>query len=559
MSTDQIAAEVVFDAFVEMEEDFRRLTRRAKVRFESRDWQGMADDASDRISLYPETATRTAEVVGEYLGNTRFDRSLWAGVRSAYSELAGDRPELELAETFYNSVTRRIFDTVGVDAAIEFVDSEAKPIDGTTSSLRVDCAEGLANAVRQAVESAGFRAPFEDLDGDLERAADRIIHLVSEPVQLEVATSVFYRGKGAYLVGQVVGTVETQPLAIAFEHGEAGINVDAVLLEENDVSVLFSFAHSYFHVDTDRPRDLVEYIRDQVPRKRLSEMYISIGRPRHGKTELYRELLDHLRTSDDLFQRPPGKEGLVMAVFHLPGFEMVFKVIKDSFPPQKKLTPSQVMDKYRLVYRHDRAGRLIDSQVYEHLEFERDRFAPGFLDHLLSACSRSVQLDGDKVAISRAYVQRRVVPLDVYLRDTTPDMAAAAVIDYGNAIRDLATTGMFPGDLLIKNFGVTRNERVVFYDYDELTELADCRFRDMPVASNIEDEMSATPWFPVGPADIFPSEFESFLGLSPELKAVFMDNHSDLLDAAWWKSIQARLRAGEIVSIYPYSDSLRLS
>jgi isocitrate dehydrogenase kinase/phosphatase len=336
------------------------------------------------------------------------------------------------------------------------------------------------------------------------------------------------------------------------------VRVDAVLLTEDEVSILFSFAHSYFHVESSRPYDLVQFVRSLVPRKRLSELYISMGHTKHGKTELFRELRRHIERSDDIFVAPPGKEGLVMSVFTLPGFEMVFKVIKDTFPPQKTMTPRQVMGKYRLVYHHDRAGRLVDSQSFEHLQFQASRFGPRLLEELLTECSRTVRLNGDEVEIDLAYAQRRVDPLDVYVRKAEPSRARHAVLDYGNAIRDLAITGIFPGDLLIKNFGVTRNDRVVFYDYDELTEMVDCTFRDLPVASSIEDELSATPWFPLGPDDVFPSEFVSFLGLPGDLRDVFVSTHGDLFEASWWQSVQMRSAAGEIVSIYPYPDSARI-
>ena len=377
--------------------------------------------------------------------------------------------------------------------------------------------------------------------------------------RLEIVSSPFFRGKGAYLVGRFFSGSHVLPLAIALGHEADGIFVDAIVLTENDLSILFSFAHSYFHVSGDRPYDLIRFLRGQVPRKRPSELYISLGRTRHGKTELFRELRAHLDSSEDIFVEPQGKPGLVMSVFTLPGFEIVFKVIKDHFPPQKTVTPSQVMEKYRLVFRHDRAGRLVDSQWFEHLQFRADRFDKELLDELSEECSRTVEVHDDAVNISYAYVQRRVVPLDVYVREAPPDSAQRAVVDYGNAIADLALTGMFPGDLLIKNFGVTRNGRVVFYDYDEMTELERCNFRDLPVSDSIDDEMLATPWFPVGPDDIFPAEFESFLGLEDDLRETFLTHHANLLDASWWTRVQDRLRGGEIVDIYPYSQDLRLA
>lgn len=562
-----LGARTIFDAYCSMAERFRALTRRARIRFESRDWAGTVGDAGLRLALYSERTRETTKAVERILGDRLMDKTVWAAMKAAYSAYTMDRQDFELAETYFNSITRRTFDTVGVDPKIEFVatDFDTPPTESLSPPYRSYQGGTPVELVEAALADVGFRVPFVDLTGDVELVGstigDRLDSLDSEAAvdRIDIASHVFYRGKGAYLVGRVVSGELSVPMAIALEHGEKGMYVDAVLLSENDVSILFSFAHSYFQVEGERPYDLVRFVQELVPRKRLSELYISVGRPRHGKTELFRELLDVLDTTADLFIKPPGKEGLVMSVFTLPGFEMVFKVIKDTFPPQKTMTPTQVMDKYRLVYHHDRAGRLVDSQSFEHLQFDADRFEESLLEELLTECSRTVQRVGDKVAIARAYVQRRVYPLDVFLKDAEGDTAVAAVVDYGNAIRDLAVTGIFPGDLLIKNFGVTRNDRVVFYDYDELMEITHCHFREMPVPSSIDDAMAETPWFPLGPDDIFPSEFASFLGLTGNLRQTFLDRHGDLLEASWWKEIQDRILEGEIVSIYPYARGLRLN
>lgn len=562
-----LAARTISDAYSDLRDRFGEITERAKLRFETRDWTGMAGDAAERLDLYGAVAWDTADTVAGLLDDCLYDKGVWSAMKSAYSAFAMERQDFELAETFFNSITRRTFATVGVDPRIEFVDTHfgTPPTEGRGSVFRTyEDKTTTIDLVRAVLTSPGFGTQFADLDGDVLRVVDEIesrlsfLGLAPRVDRLDLAMSVFYRGKGAYLLGRILAGDSVLPFAFALENTEEGILVDAVLLQEEDLSILFSFAHSYFHVEEERPYDLVRFIRDQVPRKRLSELYISLGQTRHGKTELFRELRSHLETTDDVFIEPPGKKGLVMSVLTLPGFEIVFKVIKDRFPPQKTTTPRQVMEKYRLVFHHDRAGRLVDSQSFEHLQFPADRFETSLLDSLLDECSRSVRRFGDTVEISLAYVQRRVIPLDVYVRETTADLGRRAVVDYGDAIRDLAVTGIFPGDLLIKNFGVTRNERVVFYDYDELTEIRNCNFRDLPVSESIEDEMAATPWFPLGPNDVFPSEFSSFLGLSGELRSVFMDAHSELLEASWWNGVKDRILAGEIVSIYPYSRRLRL-
>lgn len=558
------ATDVIAAAYSSLEESFDGITALARQRFEERDWVAVARDALERLTLHGPAALDTARQMTRLLGDRAHDREIWARIKEYYGRFADQRPDFELAKTFYNSVNRRVLPATGVDPDIQFVDADFDTPPGLESipSSDVLSREGpLRELVQRVLEGREFTVTFADLERDSGRVSDRIVAEVGsegDVLAIELVKRVFYRGKGAYLVGRVLTVSGRIPLAIALVHGRKGIAVDAVLLTENDVSILFSFAHSYFHVQSDHPRDLVEFINEIVPRKRPSELYISLGWVRHGKSELFRELRDHLRTSGEVFVEAAGKKGLVMSVFTLPGFEVVLKVIRDNIPPQKLLTPSQVMEKYLLVFRHDRAGRLVDSQYFERLEFPTDRFEPSLLESLLTECSRSVSLHGDSIEISLAYVQRRVVPLDVYLKKASPWQAAQAVVDYGQAIRDLAVSGIFPGDLLLKNFGVTRNDRVVFYDYDELTEIGRITFRDMPVATNIDDELAATPWFPLGPEDVFPSEFASFLGLPPGLRTTFMDHHSDLLEASWWNHVKDRVEAGDILSIYPYTRDLRV-
>ncbi len=559
-----LGARAIADAYRDLRKRFDGITSRAQTRFELLDWQGVAEDALERLHVYSPTARQTAAEVEKILGNRSADKRVWASMKAAYSGFAMERQDFELAETFFNSITRRVFATVGVDPEIEFVETDFRT--PPTESLRdvsnvYRKTDSLADLLEKVLSAPSFTELFDDPGFDAVSVADRIESELDEGEEvssIEVADSVFYRSKGAYLVGRVLTNRRFLPMALSLAHDPDGIAVDAVLLTENDLSILFSFAHSYFHVEAERPYDLIRFVNEMVPRKRASELYISIGHARHGKTELFRELRAHLEESDDIFVEPPGKPGLVMSVFTLPGFEMVFKVIKDRFPPQKTMTPSQVMEKYRLVFHHDRAGRLVDSQSYEHLEVKADRFDPALLDSLLRECSRTVKPVGDYIDIALAYVQRRVIPLDVYLREVTTERAQQAVVEYGDAIKDLAVTGIFAGDLLIKNFGVTRNDRVVFYDYDELTEIVNCHFREIPESPSIEDAMAETPWFPLGPDDVFPAEFASFLGLGGELRDVFVGAHADLFEASWWNETQRRFLSGEIASVYPYRQDLRL-
>jgi isocitrate dehydrogenase kinase/phosphatase len=557
------AVRLIADSYHDLESGFAEITARAPDRFERREWHLLVADVLERLGLYGPAADGCAGRIVESLGDASLERDIWMAAKDAYRRLSDGRSDSGLAKTFYNSVTRRVLQITGVDERTQFLADELDDPLRTPFEIfqRHQVTTDLETVIVEILEACEFAAPFRRMPDDARLVTERIAGELADGesiVSVDVAKPVFYRGKGAYLVGRVNTDNKTFPLALALVHKKEGIGVDAVLTAENDLSILFSFAHSYFDVDINHPHHLVAFINELVPRKRHSELFISLGRVRHGKTELYRELFSTLASTDDPFVEPPGMRGLVMAVFTLPGLEMVFKVIRDSIPAQKSLTPGQVMEKYRLVYRHDRAGRLVDSQSFERLQLPVHRFDTRLLSELVTDCSRSVRLEGDQVEIDLAYMQRRVTPLDVYVKEAGADKASAAVVEYGNAIRDLAVTGIFPGDLLLKNFGVTRNERVVFYDYDELTELTNLHFREMPETDDAEHVMSATPWFPLGPDDVFPSEFRSFLGLTPDLLGVFLEHHSHLLEASWWKRVQTRIAGGDVVSIYPYSADLRL-
>jgi isocitrate dehydrogenase kinase/phosphatase len=371
----------------------------------------------------------------------------------------------------------------------------------------------------------------------------------------EVVREPFFRRKGAYVVGRLLLETRHVPFALAFlnETGEPG--VDAVLVGEDDLSVLFSFTRSYFHVDVDPPHALVSFLSALMPRKPRAELYTAIGYHKHGKTELYRDLLAFLAVSDERFDVVPGTPGLVMVVFGMPGYDVVFKVIRDAFPATKTVTRAGIRRNYQLVFRHDRAGRLVEAQEFEHLQFEARRFAPAILEELRRSAARNMAASDDLVVIHHAYVERRVDPLDLVVR-TRPD-ARHAVADFGQALKDLAATNVFPGDLLPKNFGLTRNGRVVCYDYDELGLLTDLSFRRLPEA-RLEDDAADEVWFGAAPKDVFPEEFRTFLAFPPPLRTVLDELHPELFELGFWRDMQERVTGGEIVDIFPYHPSRRL-
>jgi isocitrate dehydrogenase kinase/phosphatase len=553
-------AALILDGFERYRVRFDVITRRAKVRFDRREWSDMHADMVERLELYRTVIDATEASVRGYLGDGVHDKLIWAQMQLAYLQLVFTRPDRELSETFFNSVTRRVFATVGVDAQIEFVDTDfEKPLTPAPRPVFRTYRTTSPHALLQAIlADYQFRSPYADFEGDAERASVRLFPDGAAGAAADVARAVFFRGHGAYLVGRITTGAAPLPFALALRNTEQGVVIDAALSGTDDLSVLFSLTRSYFHAEIARPHDLVEFIHGLLPHRRLADIYISLGFNKHGKTELYRDLLRDLATSREAFDIAPGTPGLVMTAFTMPGLDLIFKIIRDRFPPQKQTTRRTVREKYRLVFRHDRAGRLIDAQEFEHLTFERWRFTERLLGELAAEASDTVEIGEETVDIRHVYVERKLDPLDLFLRREDAAACRAAVLDYGNAIKDLAATNIFPGDLLLKNFGVNRLGRVVFYDYDELTLLTDCTFRRIPVAQHPDDEMSADAWFGVSEGDVFPEEFRNFLGMRRDLRELFEREHAEVFDPDFWKRIQERIKSGELIEIYPYPPDRRL-
>ena len=560
-----LGAVAIFNALDRYCQAYAAITERAAVRFAQRDWQGRHADARERLQIYSEVVTAATSDVCTLLGVRLTDKLVWASMKAVFSGLIMGREDWDIAETFFNSVTRRIFVTVGVDPQIEFVatDFDAPPLPaGCVVYTRHRPLPALPALVGELIAPARFAAPFAALEDDCRLVAERIAAAVAGSggtlAYVDMIGEPFFRGTGAYLIGRIATTTATLPLALALRHDRDGIRVDAVLLDENSVSILFSFTRAYFHVRTSRPYDLVQFLRTLLPQKRVAELYIAIGYHKHGKTELYRDLLEHLAQSPQKFTIAPGQRGMVMIVFQVPDYDVVFKLIKDRFSYPKKTTRRDVLEKYELVFNHDRAGRLIDAQVFEHLRFARSRFDDQLLAELLAVAGSTVQANEHSVDVRHCYVARRVTPLDLFLQTQPPELVAAAVADFGQAIKDLATNDIFPGDMLLKNFGVTRHGRVVFYDYDELRPLTGCRFRRFPQAASYDDELAAEPWYHVGEDDFFPEEFDRFMGLPPAARRVLGETHGDLFDVAFWQETQAALAGGRELPLYPYRSEQRL-
>jgi isocitrate dehydrogenase kinase/phosphatase len=519
----------------------------------------------ERIELYDKFVNRAVEKMRAKLGEEATERAIWSSMKRRFTELIEALPDREFDKTFFNSVTRRTFGTVGVDAAVEFVALDLDPMASITTPIETNVyvnRGSLELLFEEVLADFRFRTPYVDFDrsvriitnevrAQLEADADA----ASPPPQvgeIEFIRTVFFQMTRAYIIGRISGRGWVQPFVLAMKNSESGVVIDAVMMDEATVSILFSFTRSYFHADLAHVGQAIVFLKSILPRKPVSELYTVLGRAKQGKTERYRELFRHLQQSTDEFVHAPGDKGLVMICFTLPSFDVVFKVIRDRFAYPKNVLREEVLQKYELVFKHDRAGRLVDAQEFKRLKFPRARFSKALLEELRAEAASTVHFEDGELVIDHVYIERRMTPLNLYVRSASSEDAERAVIDYGQCIRDLAVTNIFAGDLLLKNFGVTRHARVIFYDYDELCAVTDCRFRDVPQAQNDEDEMRAEAWFHVNENDVFPETFMQFLGFDQRLKDAFLKVHGEIMTAEWWRGIQQRLREGELMEVLPY-------
>jgi isocitrate dehydrogenase kinase/phosphatase len=537
-------AAVIAEHFRVYNEEFGRITRRAALNFLAEDWHTAQLDAVARIELYEQRVARCVALIACQLQAKRTDVPLWVDIKRAYEMIVARRPDSDFYRTFFNSVTRDLFGTVGVNPEVEFCATSVGRASGAVPIRVYRVGGSLPAAVREILTDLPFGAAIDDTEAAVHRISAEIGRFFQtgrhsgQPESIELIEPIFYRGMHAFAVGRLIGDGSITPLLISFTNTSKGVQVDSVMLSRAEVGSLFGYSRSYFHVDLPVVSAAITLLRSFMPRKSIDELYTVLGRAKQGKTERYFSLQRHLDKSIDSFVHAPGERGLVMIVFTLPSHDLVFKVIRDRFGAPKTCTREDVVERYQFVFRHDRAGRLVDAQEFKRLRLPRARFMPALADELLNEAAESCRVDGDDLIVEHCYIERRLRPLNLFLREADPAAAEAAIIDYGNALRDLAASNVFPGDLLLKNFGVTNHGRVIFYDYDEICLVSDCVFRDLPQPSCEEEETSGEPWFHFGPRDVFPEQWLPFLSIPPALSGVFTQHHSELLTAPWWRQQQ---------------------
>ncbi|MGZ9044429.1 MAG: bifunctional isocitrate dehydrogenase kinase/phosphatase [Telluria sp.] len=566
-------ARTILDGFDKHYRLFRQASQDARRYFENGDWAVAQQAARERIDFYDKRVIECVQALEDEYAPAELTDSVWRETKLHYIGLLSGHKQPELAETFFNSVCCNILhrtyfhnDFIFVRPVIstEYIETEELL---PTYRVYYPAADGLRFSLKRIITNFQLQRPFANLERDVAQLEGFLMQKLGadaiEPnYQVQVLSNLFFRNKGAYVVGKVINGNAEFPFVVPILHNRnCELVLDAVLLDHAQITVLFSFTRAYFMVDMEVPSAYVQFLRTLLPRKPRSEIYTILGLQKQGKTLFYRDYLQHLKHTSDRFEVAPGIRGLVMLVFALPSFPYVFKVIKDFYPAPKETTRAQIKEKYLLVKHHDRVGRMADTLEYSNVAFPVERFSEELVAELMHHAPSLVEIDGNSIIIRHLYIERRMVPLNIFLANAESAGNNAAiehgVLEYGNAIRELVAANIFPGDMLYKNFGVTRQGRVVFYDYDEIEYITDCNFRDIPQPRNEEDEMSAEPWYSVGKHDVFPEQFGAFLLGNARIKKYFMKHHAELLTKNFWQSRKQRIMDGFVEDVFPYPQQIR--
>ncbi|EMV87954.1 bifunctional isocitrate dehydrogenase kinase/phosphatase [Escherichia coli] len=563
-----LIAQTILQGFDAQYGRFLEVTSGAQQRFEQADWHAVQQAMKNRIHLYDHHVGLVVEQLRCITNGQSTDAAFLLRVKEHYTRLLPDYPRFEIAESFFNSVYCRLFDHRSLTPERLFIFSSQperrfrtipRPL---AKDFHPD--HGWESLLMRVISDLPLRLRWQNKSRDIHY----IIRHLTETLgtdnlaesHLQVANELFYRNKAAWLVGKLITPSGTLPFLLPIHQTDDGeLFIDTCLTTTAEASIVFGFARSYFMVYAPLPAALVEWLREILPGKTTAELYMAIGCQKHAKTESYREYLVYLQGCNEQFIEAPGIRGMVMLVFTLPGFDRVFKVIKDKFAPQKEMSAAHVRACYQLVKEHDRVGRMADTQEFENFVLEKRHISPALMELLLQEAAEKITDLGEQIVIRHLYIERRMVPLNIWLEQVEGQQLRDAIEEYGNAIRQLAAANIFPGDMLFKNFGVTRHGRVVFYDYDEICYMTEVNFRDIPPPRYPEDELASEPWYSVSPGDVFPEEVRHWLCADPRIGPLFEEMHADLFRADYWRALQNRIREGHVEDVYAYRRRQRFS
>ncbi|SHN13417.1 isocitrate dehydrogenase kinase/phosphatase [Cyclobacterium lianum] len=559
-------ARVILKGYEDYIAEFNRLTLEIPANFVRRDWKRLQENHRQRLRLYKNQLQSIIPVCEEHLGENLASEPTWIALKSEYLNLISGKGDRELAATFFNSVFRKTFPAPTIDDALMFVEA---PFDEIPEKMderlynNYPATGSLKDIFRKILDDFDFGVPYFQKEKDIDHLVQGVQEVIlsrysaTADTTTQVLKDIFYRNKAAYLIGRTFIGKKWMPFIIPFVHNAKGVFADTLIFDPNIMSSIFSYTRSYFMVHTSTPAQTVLFLNSVIQHKRPYEIYNAIGFNKHGKTAFYRDFTRHLRESHDDFVIARGIKGMVMTVFTLPSYNIVFKLIKDHFDPPKSMTRQQVKEKYKMVGLHDRVGRMADTHEFENFSLPLNRISAELMSELNNTVSSLLEIQGKNLVIRHLYIERRLTPLNLYLEKCSLEAARSAVDDYARAILQMAQANFFPGDMMTKNFGVTRQNRVIFYDYDEIDFLTNMNFRVKPKPETYDQIYASEPWYEIHENDVFPEDFKRFMIGRADVKAYFIQSNPELFDPVYWREIQSKIINGELIHAFPYPESMR--
>ena len=554
----------VFDDFYR---DFCAIPAKAKAAFEAGAFQQSLQNSRDRLTLYGERMHALAHTLAEeYSGNT-VAPELWDRLEQHYTASVAGRYEADLALAFLHSVRRAVFmdNWTPVDYAVDIKTQSSSDSDVMLSRAVDEIDAGL---IQEMLAIPSFGIPFRDVVGDSERAADKVDRtlrkrgLADSITAVDVIRGGFFRNRGVYVVGRIrLHGGSVVPLILALLHDEAGIYIDAVLADEPEAHNLFSTTRANFIVTNDHYHELAEFLYGIMPKRPLGLHYSSLGFNHFGKVAVMDELTAELTEDDAVLDTAVGFPGTVAIGFQAPGSVYNLKVIRDHPTDNYKWGDfagvESVLEKYRQVHDINRTGSMLDNAIYYNVTLPKSHFAMELLSEMLEDASNAVSLRGTTVFFQHLIVQRKMIPMPVFLEQAPREDCERAVISLGQCIKNNMAANIFNRDLDGRNYGVGSHIRVYLFDYDALETFTDVKIRSNQGRFDGEEDIPG--WFFEDGVVFLPEEIESGLRIvDRDLRRLFRSVHGDLLKVEYWQRIQDELRCGNVpqIQVYPESSCL---
>lgn len=560
LETEAAVAALTLACFDDYYTRSRRIPLLAQRAFETRDWRTAVALSEERLALY----SRSIDELADALGAVSRAAAFWHQIEAAFGDLVRARYEADLAIAYMGSLRRKLAPEAGAPRAFPPVDHRPRPV-RLTRDFACD-GTMTAELAMEMLRVPQIEAPFRSFEADAAAVAERInSELALGPerrlTRIDLVRKGFFRNRGAYVIGalEVAGT--RSPLALALLNRELGLEVDAVILRASTLSHVFSSTLANFHVAIPEYHELVDYLHELMPVRPRGQHYSTIGYNHVGKLAVNRQIGEWFSARSGVLDHAPGSRGSVAMGFTAPDLPFVLKVIRDHPTDQYKWGAFEgratVLEKYGVVHAFNRSGSMLDNIIYTDVAHPRAMFAPDLLEALLADASESVALRDDAVFFEQLIVQRKLVPMPIYLESCTPAQAELVVIRLGQCIRNNAATNVFNKDLDLRNYGVSSLRFVYLFDYDAVERLTDVKVR-----TNIgreEGEEEVPDWVFEDGVIFLPEELETHLRLpGRDLRRLFREAHGELLTPAYWERMQGWLREGRVPRVRTYPRSTQL-